>query len=239
MATVNEKMTAIASAIREKGSIDHPLTLDEMAQSISRVYDNGHEHGFMEGFSSGEEEGLKRGEEWGAKVEYDRFWDACQRNGSRTSYVYGFSGTSWTDETYNPKYDIYASGTNGANNLFLYSAITDAKVAITLDGTNTQNAFAGASLKRIPLIRLVGNVKFTTSFAVTNHQLEYIRFEGEIRNPINFSYCANLSQDSILNIIEHLATINTAQTLTLGTVNLGKLTDAEKAIATQKGWTLA
>ena len=52
-----------------------------------------------------------------------------------------------------------------------------------------------------------------------------------------------LSVNSLLNMIEHLQDLNKVGkptcTLTIGSTNLEKLTDEEKAIATQKGWTLA
>lgn len=50
-----------------------------------------------------------------------------------------------------------------------------------------------------------------------------------------------LSKASILRIFNNLVDLTgkTAQTLSIGTVNLAKLTDAEKAIATGKNWTLA
>lgn len=44
---------------------------------------------------------------------------------------------------------------------------------------------------------------------------------------------------SVLNTLKDLTGTGTTLTLTLGTTLLAKLTDAEKAIATQKGWTLA
>ena len=40
-------------------------------------------------------------------------------------------------------------------------------------------------------------------------------------------------------VINGLQTVTETQTLTLGSTNLAKLTDAEKKIATDKGWTLA
>lgn len=40
-------------------------------------------------------------------------------------------------------------------------------------------------------------------------------------------------------VINGLQTVDTTQTLTLGTTNLAKLTEEEMAIATEKGWTLA
>ena len=55
---------------------------------------------------------------------------------------------------------------------------------------------------------------------------------------ISFSNCP-LTHDSLMNIINGLQTVTTTQKLTLGSTNLAKLTDAEKQIATDKGWTLA
>ena len=47
-----------------------------------------------------------------------------------------------------------------------------------------------------------------------------------------------LTHDSLMSIINNLATVSTTQKLTIGSTNLAKLTDDEKAIATNKGWTL-
>lgn len=48
-----------------------------------------------------------------------------------------------------------------------------------------------------------------------------------------------LTHESLMNIINGLPTVETAQTLTVGTVNTAKLTENEIAIATAKGWTVA
>lgn len=60
-------------------------------------------------------------------------------------------------------------------------------------------------------------------------------------NGFNFSWSSNLTQASILSILNALKDYSgtSGYSITLGTTNLAKLTDAEKAIATQKGWTLA
>jgi hypothetical protein len=47
---------------------------------------------------------------------------------------------------------------------------------------------------------------------------------------------AMISNDGILTLTTEPTT---TKTLTLGSTNLAKLTDEEKAIATNKGWTLA
>ena len=56
---------------------------------------------------------------------------------------------------------------------------------------------------------------------------------------LSLSPCPNLTHDSLMVVINGLQTVTTSQTLTLGTANLAKLTDEEKKVATDKGWTLA
>ena len=48
--------------------------------------------------------GVEQGKQAGA--DYARFWDVFQANGTRTSYLYGFSGMGWNDVTYKPRYPI-------------------------------------------------------------------------------------------------------------------------------------
>ena len=67
-----------------------------------------------------------------------------------------------------------------------------------------------------------------------------------VRLSLNLSPCSSLTQTSLLNTIDGLYDFTgnglnpgSAQgTLTLGTTNINKLTDEQKAIATSKGWTL-
>ena len=62
MATVNEKMTAIADAMREYGKTDNSLTLDAMAQAPANIYKQAYQEGEMNGYERGEEEGFAAGE---------------------------------------------------------------------------------------------------------------------------------------------------------------------------------
>lgn len=57
---------------------------------------------------------------------------------------------------------------------------------------------------------------------------------------LNLTPCPKLTHDSLMNVINEAADVTASpKTLTLGATNLAKLTDEEKAIATNKGWTLA
>lgn len=70
--------------------------------------------------------------------------------------------------------------------------------------------------------------------------LKNLTIDGSIgKNGFNVSACP-LTHDSLMSIINALENKTSGTfSVTLGATNLAKLTDAEKAIATQKGWTLA
>ena len=58
---------------------------------------------------------------------------------------------------------------------------------------------------------------------------------------LNLSGMPNLTVQSLMNVINNLYNVRsqaTRQTLTLGTINLNKLTAEQKAVATNKGWVL-
>lgn len=52
-------------------------------------------------------------------------------------------------------------------------------------------------------------------------------------------WSSKFEEADLVEIISNLDTVTTTQTLTMGATNLAKLTDAEKKVATDKGWTLA
>ena len=66
---------------------------------------------------------------------------------------------------------------------------------------------------------------------------------GAIKESFDLSSSANLTVESIMNVITQAADLNslgiTGKTMTFGSANLAKLTDEQKAVATNKGWTLA
>ncbi len=110
---------------------------------------------------------------------------------------------------------------------------------------NFQNTFANCSslvsIDKIIVSEKVTGSNFARTFGGCS-ALENVIFEGTIATDISFEESPLLSHDSIMSIINCLkdyAGTTTTYTLTLGTTNLAKLTDSEKAVATQKGWTLA
>ena len=120
-----------------------------------------------------------------------------------------------------------------------YLPIMDFSSTTTLTGI-----FSGAeALISIDAIVLKSDGSQTFSEVFKNcYALEEVRISGAIGQN-GFDVCASpLSHDSLMSIINHLydySGTTTTKTLTLGADNLAKLTDAEKAIATERGWSLA
>ena len=279
MATVNEKMTAIADAIRDKTGLENALTLDDMAADIPKVYDAG------------------------KQAEYDEFWDKLQRNGTRTNYAYTFA--RWTLDIFKPKYDMKVqnatymfenfnsvNNVNSKENVDLVELLGEANVTIDFsECTSFQNWLMWANITHIGVIdckSLTG--EFRCYYA---HQLKTIdklilyegngttfnwegcnwltniTIEGVIERAFDIHYTKRLTHESLFgkkvtteeasslpntNVVElngvyyyggiipalkDLTGSGKTLTLTIGSDNLAKLTDSEKAIATQKGWTLA
>lgn len=101
-------------------------------------YSLGETEGFQRGYLDGRDAGIEEGKGTGKQEEYDRFWDAYQQNGNRLDYSYAFAGHGWTDETFNPKYDIKPTH---ASHLFSSCPITNLvgkldAYNVTLDTSN-------------------------------------------------------------------------------------------------------
>lgn len=220
--------------------------LTTISENQQKVRDAGYNHGYHDGLHAGLAEGETRyaeGVAAGKQAEYDRFWDAAQDKGAKTTYTCAFAGYCWNDETFNPKYPITA--TVNATYMFWNSRITNTKVPIhhPTGTTNNTNIFANCSnLVTIPKLVVVETSAFAATSWTGCTKLENLTIEGVIGNNFPISAATKLSHDSLMSIIDHLkdyAGSGTTYTLTIGTTNLNKLTAAEKKIATDKGWTLA
>lgn len=115
---------------------------------------------------------------------------------------------------------------------------------ITTTSSTSTSLFANNHgwLKTIDKIIMDENTTPVSSWFTSSAGIENLTIEGTIgQNGFSVSPCAALTHDSLMSIINALKTFTdgTTKTVTLGATNIAKLTDAEKAIATQKGWTLA
>ena len=186
----------------------------------------------------------------GKKAQYDEFWDNFQpgKGIEPDAYFGSFRSARWTDFTFNPKYRLYASTFMGA----MHSNTNVTRVPVEIDWTalteasDTQQAFyACSSLVHIPKLKVAETTMYNANTFQACSALEELIIEGTIgQQNFDVHWSTKLTRDSLLSIISALAdykdgTSGTTYTVTLGPTNLAKLTEAEKAIATQKGWTLA
>lgn len=178
--------------------------------------------------------------EAGQKSEYDKFWDAYQDNGNRTSYSYAFAGTGWNDANLNPKHPIVCSG--GLSYMFRDSSATYGDKIFEIDISQVSGGsgiFYNSRIKRIGVLdtrslsdlhtmfqynsnltsieKIIlkddGSQKFTTTFSSCS-KIEEIRFEGVIGKSLDIHYSTKLSYDSASSIFECLGGTASA-TLTL------------------------
>ena len=98
--------------------------------------------------------------------------------------------------------------------------------------------YSCSKLTTIPLIDTSSVTDMTNIFRSCSSLADLGGLMG-LKCDIDLSSCP-LTHDSILNVINKAADVTASpKTLTLGSTNLAKLSDEEKAIATNKGWTLA
>ena len=94
-----------------------------------------------------------------------------------------------------------------------------------------------SSLTEIPALDLSKGTDFSSTWRECS-SLATLGGFGAIKESIDLSASTKLTAESIMNVINQAATV-TGKTMTLGSTNLAKLSDEQKAVATSKGWTLA
>ena len=144
------------------------------------------------------------------------------------------------------KLDFLADGNDSRcrylYNLFAESTITHIP-ALKFHARNFEGIFKNCKkLHTIDEFDIGGNSSYVYQVFDGCSALENVVFKGTLNcNNMVVSACP-LTKESLLSLLgilrDNTGTTN-KNSITLGTTNLAKLTDAEKAIATQKGWTLA
>lgn len=152
--------------------------------------------------------------------------------------------------------------TNMANMFFYCSRLSAIPTLNTSNVTNMYGMLKGCrSLTTIPTLdtskvtsmyEMFSNCsKLTTIPALDVSQVTSMSYAFDYCNSLksilmtgmkvnfNISASTKFERTDLVTILNNLATVTTSQTLTMGATNIGKLTDEDKAIATNKGWTLA
>ena len=136
-----------------------------------------------------------------------------------------------------PALDL-SSGTNFEGAWKDCRALTTIPQLDMSNGTNFINTWNGCSaLTTIGQLDLSNGTDFTYAWLYCENLTNLGGF-GAIKENIDLYASSKLTVDSIMNVINQAATV-TGKTMTFGYNNLIKLTDEQKAVATNKGWTLA
>lgn len=221
-------------------------------EGFNSGYQQGHDAGMSEGwevgqqvgYDSGKADGITEGIETGKTQEYWRFWNIHQMNGTRRNYPSGFAGSCWTDETYNPPYEIIV--TSIASMMFYANTlITSTKVPITIDSTvNNVQVFSGCTrLETIPSLKVTEKVIGFTNWFHSCNALTNITFteDSVIAANIDFQY-SPLSKASIQSVVNALSPTVTGKTVTFKkTAKEAAFTQEEwnALVATKSNWTFS
>lgn len=249
--SVNEKMAAIADAIRGKTGGTEPLTLDQMATEIAGIqvgegsggvnmldYACSLESAFVGCRLNNVDLVISFGSKCGSKMASEALYTTFNNTEGVKSITINWGGEATT------------TGISFFNLVRRNSISTD--VLETIDLRGMQNCLYITSLNRCfenrnALREILGELDLTNctttgSIAARCYALETISFKaGTIMKSISFIDCSKLTDETIQNIIDGLADLSggTAQTLTLHATVGAKLTDAQKAAASAKNWTIS
>lgn len=227
-----------------------PLTMAEklalIAENEKKVYEAGKKSEYDAFWD--------RFQDFGKKVYYDNAF--AEAGNGKYCWEYGV--------TYKPKYPIQPISAQNMYEIsrlpyeaiaevdfskctdfygtFQYSVIKHLPSIDLRAATRTNNMFSYGRFEIIDELKVSETTPYTYCFGNCT-KLQEIRFTGTIgQNGLDFQKSTLLSHDSLMSIINALAdkTQDTSKTwtVTLGADNLAKLTDTEKKIATDKGWSL-
>ena len=230
--------------------------------------EQGMTEGYTQGFEAGKESGVQSEydrfwdsyQENGTTITYARAFAGDRWNDKNftpkydiiaTSIAYMFQGTGIADiPAALERQGVIFDSSRATNVTYAFNSnkITRVPVVSTVSASDLNTLFGWAT-SIVTIEKLIlkedGTQKFADNVFHTCNALENIVIEGKIgTNGFNVSWSTKLTHDSLISIINALKdysedTSGTTWAITLGTTNLAKLTDAEKAIATQRGWTLA
>ena len=131
-----------------------------------------------------------------------------------------------------------SKGTNFKNAWFYCHELTEFPAVDLSKGTNFYQAwYSCSSLTSLPALDLHNGTDFGYAWGDCSSLTNLGGF-GAIKESFDLHWSTLLTVDSLMNVIGQAATV-TGKTMTLGSTNLAKLSDEQKAVATSKGWTLA
>lgn len=204
--TDDANYTAIANEIRKCAQTSTLYKPSEMAEGVRQACDRGRYEGSEVGYIDGRVDGLAEGVKQGRQEEYDAFWDDYQNSGGEANYYYAFAYGRFTEENYDPKYDIVCTANVTTSSQYIFSnsnGLTDTKVAIYANGRQANGMFNNCTSLRIIRKLVVHEVlAYTGTFNMCS-SLEDIIIEGVIGKTLSFAW-SPLSIESMKSIIRAL-----------------------------------
>ena len=144
---------------------------------------------------------------------------------------------SCTNLTAIPK--LYTSNVTDMGRMFYYCR--NLTTVPQLDTSNVDNMnMMFSNCNKLMIIPQLDTSNVSGMYNIFNNcsNLTEIHMTG-MKVDFDISSSTKFTREALVEILNNLATITSTQTLTMGSTNLSKLTDEDKAIATNKGWTLA
>ncbi len=237
--------------------------LAAVAEKLPQVYEAGMQRGFEQGQDTERERFWDVYQQKGSRTiyargfigygfDFDNFYprySICPTNAEQMFYNWTSGNCEGSLKNRLSEQNVVLDTSKATNmaSAFAYSRFTELP-AVDLTGvSNPTSGYIGGVfsncrvLHTIDKIKLNENIKYQSWFA-SNNELANLLIEGVIgQSGFDFSQAKKLTHSSLMSIISSLKDYSgstAAHTLTLGSTHLAKLSDAEKAIATGRGWTL-
>lgn len=248
-------LTAIGNAIREKTGSEDLMLPSDMPTAIEGIETNSGD--YNEGYEAARQHFWNGVQDHGNRTNYDRAFLRWNVDGiypyysmypTNCSYMFYNTSTAGTDFDLAARFEnlgIVLDTSNSTNFAWMFYSSPKITRIPTINTTSAEalgSTFYGTKAHTIDklILKEDGSQTFSNTFAYCAN-LKEIRIEGKIGNNFQIGGNSVLSVESMLSIFEALIDYQnseTTYTCSLGTKNLAKLTDEQKAIATQKGWTL-
>lgn len=238
---LTDKLTAIADAIRLKTGTAEALTLDAMAQRITGLETG---EAFWDNIQAGGERTNYESAFACWTMEYIRPRHRVAPTEGRTYQM--FMGNDALKKVEGAYFDLSQCATSQTANAHYYT-FDGCRALEEVEDIGIQAGHYNGTWRRCNALRTIAVVRFQEDTRITNafhycDALENLSVEGTIGQDglnVSWSPLTHASLMSILNALKDYSGTGTTHTVTLGTENLAKLTDGEKQLVTEKGWTLA
>lgn len=244
---LTDKLTNIADAIRGKTGKTDTLTLDQMAMEITSIETGGSGENLLDYVGNLQYAFEKAKFESGTDlvISFGKKAGAINSNALSNTFL---EATGFKSVKISCDFETVTAVS--FQNCFRRNS-SDSQLK-TIDLSEAVHVLKPTNIGRLldyrtGLVEILGEIDMssctTTSSAFQSaSSLETIRFKaGTIQKAISFNVSSKLTNATIQNIIDGLADLTgaTAQTLTLHATVGAKLTDAQKASASAKNWTIS